>query len=153
MGFSLKMFKTHVADICDMADAVADISDADLGLLASAVHNEQQRRIQRKKEPDPMECPRCGKDLKRRKSQHGEFLGCLGFPVCRYTRDVPPTTVFDEPLCGIRLDEFSLKGERLYRERGNNDVEVDRAAGALVKIGEKFYSVESIVEKLKNAPK
>jgi DNA topoisomerase I len=31
-------------------------------------------------------CPQCGKGLVKRKGPRGEFLGCGGFPKCRYTR-------------------------------------------------------------------
>lgn len=32
-------------------------------------------------------CPRCGGALRRRKGRFGEFLGCSGYPKCRYTRN------------------------------------------------------------------
>jgi DNA topoisomerase-1 len=31
------------------------------------------------------ECPDCGKDLSVRKGRYGEFVGCSGFPKCRFT--------------------------------------------------------------------
>jgi DNA topoisomerase-1 len=31
-------------------------------------------------------CPECGKPLVERRSQYGPFLGCSGFPACRYIR-------------------------------------------------------------------
>jgi RecB family exonuclease/uncharacterized C2H2 Zn-finger protein len=33
-------------------------------------------------------CPKCGSALKRRKGKFGDFLGCTGYPNCRYTMDV-----------------------------------------------------------------
>ena len=33
-------------------------------------------------------CPECGKPLLIRSSRRGEFIGCSGYPKCRYTRDV-----------------------------------------------------------------
>ena len=36
-------------------------------------------------------CPDCGKDLIKRSGRYGEFIGCSGFPKCRYTRSL------DEP--------------------------------------------------------
>lgn len=30
-------------------------------------------------------CPVCGQPLKKRNGRYGEFLGCMGFPRCRYT--------------------------------------------------------------------
>jgi ssDNA-binding Zn-finger/Zn-ribbon topoisomerase 1 len=32
-------------------------------------------------------CPKCGRRLVRRSGLHGPFLGCSGFPSCRYTRN------------------------------------------------------------------
>lgn len=31
-------------------------------------------------------CPKCGKALVQRKSKHGEFIGCSGFPQCRFIK-------------------------------------------------------------------
>ena len=33
-------------------------------------------------------CPRCGSELKRRSGRYGEFYGCTGFPMCRYTENI-----------------------------------------------------------------
>ncbi len=33
-------------------------------------------------------CPKCGKDLVKRKSQYGEFLGCSGYPNCKFTKSI-----------------------------------------------------------------
>lgn len=33
-------------------------------------------------------CPYCGKLLQKRNGRYGEFMGCMGYPVCRYTRNV-----------------------------------------------------------------
>lgn len=34
------------------------------------------------------ECPECGNDLIKRSGRYGEFIGCKGFPKCRYTRSL-----------------------------------------------------------------
>lgn len=34
------------------------------------------------------ECPECGNDLIKRSGRFGEFIGCKGFPKCRYTKSV-----------------------------------------------------------------
>lgn len=31
-------------------------------------------------------CPRCGKELVKRMGKHGEFIGCSGFPKCRFIK-------------------------------------------------------------------
>lgn len=33
-------------------------------------------------------CPNCGKPLKPRDGRHGVFVGCTGYPECRYTRNL-----------------------------------------------------------------
>jgi|LSQX01.1.fsa_nt_gb DNA topoisomerase-1 len=35
-------------------------------------------------------CPECGKVLVLREGRKGKFVGCSGYPKCRYTRDVTP---------------------------------------------------------------
>ena len=30
-------------------------------------------------------CPECGKDLLKRSGRYGDFVGCSGFPRCRFT--------------------------------------------------------------------
>ena len=30
-------------------------------------------------------CPKCGKDLLKRSGRFGEFVGCSGFPRCKFT--------------------------------------------------------------------
>lgn len=34
------------------------------------------------------ECPECGNELIKRSGRYGEFIGCKGFPKCRYTRSI-----------------------------------------------------------------
>ena len=36
---------------------------------------------------DPM-CPECGQRLVERKGKYGEFLGCTGYPECKYTQNI-----------------------------------------------------------------
>lgn len=39
-----------------------------------------------RQKPDPKICPECGKRLIERYGPSGRFIGCAGFPRCRYTR-------------------------------------------------------------------
>ena len=40
-------------------------------------------------EPSRILCPECGRELLKRKSRYGTyFLGCSGFPSCRYMADL-----------------------------------------------------------------
>ncbi len=63
-------------------------------------HERLQRRIaevleQKGKwwpEPEPLgeDCPECGKGLVKRWGRNGPFVGCSGFPDCKYTRNLEP---------------------------------------------------------------
>nr|WP_282594161.1 DNA topoisomerase I [Halorientalis brevis] len=61
-------------------------------------------------------CPECGEDLLIRKSRHGShFVGCDGFPDCRYTLPLPSKgepTVIDE-----KCEEHDLKHVKLLAGR------------------------------------
>jgi len=49
---------------------------------------EEAERPRYKAEPIGEKCPRCGKELVRRMSRKGPFIGCLGFPKCRFTKNI-----------------------------------------------------------------
>lgn len=55
-----------------------------------AIWQKRQEELDRQKKeetPDAEQaCPECGCLLVRRKGRYGEFWGCSGFPMCRYTR-------------------------------------------------------------------
>ena len=58
------------------------------------------------------ECPRCGRPLLVRWSRHGRFLGCSGYPECRYTQPLDrkeqkePRPIGEQcPQCGGELVE------------------------------------------------
>ena len=37
---------------------------------------------------EPSKCPKCGQYLVKRKGKYGEFLGCSGYPGCKYTEEI-----------------------------------------------------------------
>jgi len=41
-------------------------------------------------EPTGESCPQCGKPLVAREGRRGRFIGCTGYPKCRYTRNLEP---------------------------------------------------------------
>ena len=43
--------------------------------------------IARETLPSPGICPRCGKKLVQRNGKNGQFIGCSGYPNCRFTRN------------------------------------------------------------------
>ncbi len=54
-------------------------------------------------------CPECGKPLAQRRGRFGPFIGCTGYPDCKYIKKTQQKTGVRCPLCG--------KGE-LVRRRG-----------------------------------
>lgn len=51
--------------------------------LYSSVLSEKPAKVY-----DPIICPECGKKLVERVGRNGRFIGCTGFPKCRYSRSV-----------------------------------------------------------------
>jgi DNA topoisomerase-1 len=53
-------------------------------------------------EPEPVgeDCPECGKPLVRKRGRFGEFIGCGGYPACRYTRAILAAIGVKCPKCG-----------------------------------------------------
>jgi DNA topoisomerase-1 len=78
-------------------DAVADGRAKRLDVL-TPFHERLQKQIERavakkgKWWPDPEnigeKCPECGKDLMKRWGKNGPFIGCPGYPECKYTRNL-----------------------------------------------------------------
>jgi len=54
-------------------------------------------------------CPECGKPLARRRGRFGPFIGCTGYPECKYVKKTQQKTGVACPQCG--------QGE-LVRRRG-----------------------------------
>ena len=67
-------------------------------------------------EPEPTgeDCPKCGKPLLRRTGRFGPFIGCSGFPDCRYIQ--PKTTGVKCPQCskGELAEKRTRKGRTFY---------------------------------------
>ena len=67
-------------------------------------------------EPEMLDetCPECGRPLQRRFGRFGPFVGCSGYPDCRYIKKEPPTSTGVRcPQCGegeivIRRTRFGL---------------------------------------------
>jgi len=65
-------------------------------------------------------CPNCGKNLVVKSSRFGRFLGCPGFPDCKFTKPIVIEMPGRCPRCGARiLKRTSKKGYTYYAcERG-----------------------------------
>ncbi len=79
-------------------DAIAEARGKRLDILAP-FHERLQKKIAASLEekgkwwPEPEsideQCPECGKPLKKRWGRNGAFIGCDGYPDCKYTRALP----------------------------------------------------------------
>jgi len=49
---------------------------------------EGKEQAKKLKETAGKDCPKCGKELLIRKSIYGQFIGCSGYPKCKYTEKV-----------------------------------------------------------------
>lgn len=60
-------------------------------------------------------CPQCGKPLARKTGRYGEYVGCTGYPECRYIRHTESGVACPEPGCGGQLvEKRSRRGRRFY---------------------------------------
>ena len=50
-----------------------------------------RRRPKPKRAARPVgeKCPECGQELVERKGRHGPFIGCTGYPACKFTHKIP----------------------------------------------------------------
>ena len=48
----------------------------------------QKEESEPQQEISPLVCPNCGKALKERNGKFGKFLGCTGYPACKFTRSI-----------------------------------------------------------------
>ncbi len=65
-------------------------------------------------------CPRCGKELLIRKSKTGQFIGCNGYPDCKFTLPLPKfgRVVFEDEKCqahGIKNVKILMKGKKPWK--------------------------------------
>ncbi len=58
-------------------------------------------------------CPECGKPLVKRKSKFGSFVGCSGFPTCKYN-EIKVEEVADCPKCDGKIIEKKTKRGKIF---------------------------------------
>lgn len=67
--------------------------------------------------PASTTCPKCGSELRVRHGSRGKFLGCTGYPNCKFTKSIPatpmlfPTTTGTGPQPTPRLEAPGPTGE------------------------------------------
>lgn len=71
-----------------------------------------------KDEPEKVgeKCPECGKDLVVRKSKYGSFVGCSGYPDCKYIKkeEVKVVEICDCPKCRGKIVEKKTKRGKIF---------------------------------------
>lgn len=81
-------------------------------------------KSQKVAEPIGEKCPDCGGELVKRKGRFGEFIACLNFPKCKYTKNLASSNKFEKkepskigiqcPDCGGELVERIGKKGKFY---------------------------------------
>lgn len=60
-------------------------------------------------------CPECGKNLVEKNGRNGKFIGCTGFPDCKFTKAIVKTTGVECPKCGHEIvEKVSKRGKVFY---------------------------------------
>jgi len=62
-------------------------------------------------------CPRCGKQLVQRKGKSGSFIGCCGYPNCRFTSNAELVPAASDDSRVIEVMEFAGKKESISSPR------------------------------------
>lgn len=101
-------------------------------------------------------CPKCNKDLAVRRSVWGQFLGCTGFPECRYTEKIPQS---EEEKLGVekrreyfRLNKTSDRYDHRYMNKKASRTEQAKPAKETVSIKKDNISAKNakIIKNSKN---
>ena len=66
-------------------------------------------------EPTGEDCPKCGKPLFKRGGRRGEFIGCSGFPTCRFTRNIEGAEAPEPETTDVKCEKC---GEPMVIRRG-----------------------------------
>lgn len=59
-------------------------------------------------------CPECGKNLVEKNGRNGKFIGCSGFPDCKFTKSIVRTTGVNCPKCGHEIVEKVTKRGKAF---------------------------------------
>ncbi|HSR32160.1 MAG TPA: DNA topoisomerase, partial [Anaerolineae bacterium] len=78
------------------------------------VAQEKMPRVEWKPEPTGDLCPECGEPLLFRRSRRGKFIGCSGFPKCRYTASIPIPGVTCPECGGAVIEKRTRRGRTFY---------------------------------------
>lgn len=60
-------------------------------------------------------CPECGRHLLEKHGRNGKFIGCSGFPECKFTKAIVKGTGIKCPKCGSEIiEKISKKGKLFF---------------------------------------
>ncbi len=71
-------------------------------------------RVELKPEPTGELCPECGQPLLIRHGRYGKFIGCSGWPGCRYSTPIPLPGVACPECGGPVVERRARRGRRFY---------------------------------------
>ena len=83
--------------------------------LEKAETDMEGKRVKVPDEPTDIICEECGKNMVIKIGPYGKFLGCSGFPECKFTKKIVNETGGSCPNCGKKmLAKKSKKGKPFY---------------------------------------
>ncbi len=83
--------------------------------LEKAETDMEGKRVKVPDEPTDIDCEECGKKMVIKIGPYGKFLGCSGFPECKFTKKIVTETQGNCPVCGKKmLAKKSKKGKPFY---------------------------------------
>jgi DNA topoisomerase-1 len=83
--------------------------------LEKAEQDMEGKRVKVPDEPTDIVCEECGKPMVIKIGPYGKFLGCSGFPECKFTKKIVTETKGSCPRCGKKmLAKKSKKGKPFY---------------------------------------
>ncbi len=83
--------------------------------LEKAEADMEGKRVKVPDEPTDIVCEECGKNMVIKIGPYGKFLGCSGFPECKFTKKIVTETQGSCPNCGKKmLAKKSKKGKPFF---------------------------------------
>ncbi|MGN0700607.1 MAG: type I DNA topoisomerase, partial [Oscillospiraceae bacterium] len=128
----LKEHFNNIVDIRFTAKMESDLDDIEKGTrnwvetmrkfyngfektLEKAESDMEGKRVKVPDEPTDILCEECGKPMVIKIGPYGKFLGCSGFPECKFTKKIVNETKGSCPRCGKKmLAKKSKKGKPFY---------------------------------------
>lgn len=83
-----ELAKSNGIELWDRTKLIELMSKSGGSKIAQQVKNEMRQTVNQISTTSEEICPRCGKSLVTRNGKRGMFLGCSGFPSCRFTKDL-----------------------------------------------------------------